>query len=66
VTRVAGHDRRGDLQFVDSFEQSLTCSSGASPNQPEIFVGASIYPAMPSFLLAAQRGLGGVIWRGLR
>ena len=53
------------FEFVDNFEQIplyvLFCAR-QHPNQPELFVGASIYPAMQNFLLAArERGLGGVI-----
>jgi len=56
---------RAIFEFVDNFEQIplyvLFCAR-RHPNQPEIFVGASIYPAMQNFLLAArERGLGGVI-----
>ena len=56
---------RAIFEFVDNFEQIpvyvLFCARH-HPNQPEIFVGASIYPAMQNFLLAArERGLGGVI-----
>lgn len=56
---------RAIFDFVDNFEQIplyvLFCAQH-HPNQPEIFVGASIYPAMQNFLLAArERGLGGVI-----
>ena len=56
---------RAIFEFVDNFEQIplyvLFCARHY-PDQPEIFVGASIYPAMQNFLLSArERGLGGVI-----
>ena len=56
---------RAIFEFVDTFEEIplyvLFCAR-RHPGQPELFVGASIYPAMQNFLLAArERGLGGVI-----
>jgi nitroreductase len=56
---------RAIFEFVDNFERIplyvLFCARH-HPNHPELFVGASIYPALQNVLLAArERGLGGLI-----